>query len=267
MAWFNSKVKVTFIDESTGEVFGVTEMPPNALPESFEIDTTLHLDGDDWSVVSANPKVRAEYAKSLTLRLHRIEMMEPKEILFSLPSICDSIPGVSNQPLIGNELVLAEDDWRQIELVSNGFRSDVDAEIAKIQLIHENAFDGGGWGEIHLRTKPEVPLNDNLRLDDLAKMFPESNPIVGVAYCDANTQITDGYAFRVGELTIYGIAPNGLVTVVAFDQYAVLSHGNFLDQVRAFARDSKLDLVDWCHCARLPPEDSRFESVFEKAGT
>jgi hypothetical protein len=138
MGWFNSKVKVTFIDDSTGKLIGITEMPPSDLPESFEIDTTLHLGKDDWSVVAAQPTNRTEYAKSksLTLRLRRIELIDPSKILFSLPSICDMIPGLSDQALSGDEFVLAEDDWRQFELVSNDLGSVVDAEIEKIRVIH-----------------------------------------------------------------------------------------------------------------------------------
>jgi hypothetical protein len=72
MGLFNSKVKVTFIDESTGKPFGVTEMPPSDLPESFETNTTLHIRQEEWMVMDAQPATRAEYAKSksLTLRLH-----------------------------------------------------------------------------------------------------------------------------------------------------------------------------------------------------
>ena len=64
MAWFSLKVEVTFIDDATGEPFGVTQIPPDDLPESFELDTTLHIGDDDWSVVDAQPSTRAEYAKS-----------------------------------------------------------------------------------------------------------------------------------------------------------------------------------------------------------
>lgn len=144
MTWFSSKVKVTFIDEATGGSFGVTEMLPTDLPESFEIDTTLHLGNEDWSVVGAQPKTRAEYekSKSLVLRLRRIEM-DPSNIMFSLPSICDSIPGVTEHKLSGAEFILAEDDWRQFEFVSNDRAADVDDEIEKIRLIHENASESG----------------------------------------------------------------------------------------------------------------------------
>jgi len=265
MAWFNSKVRVTFIDETTGESLGVAELPPGDLPETFEIDATLHLGGDDWSVVDADPKTRSEYAKtkSLKLRLHRIEKIAPHKILFSLPSICDSIPGLGDQPLVGNEFVLGEDDWRQLELVCNDLASEVDAEIAKIRAIHENASAGVGWHEIHVRTKPVSPLKGHLRLGDLAKMIPGANPVVGVVYRGAGTPILDGYALRAGGFTIYGVAPGGIVSVIAFDPYAGTSQHEILNAIKSLARNLGLDLVDWCRCARLPFDDSHFDALFQ----
>ena len=73
MSWFSRKVTVTFIDDATGAAFASSKMPPDNLPESFEIDTTLHLGDDDWSVVHAEPHKKAEFTKSgkLTLRLRK----------------------------------------------------------------------------------------------------------------------------------------------------------------------------------------------------
>ncbi len=60
-------------------------MPVDKLPDSFEIDTTLHLGETDWSVVCAEPSIKAEFSKTrkLTIRLRKIESMDPKEIAFS----------------------------------------------------------------------------------------------------------------------------------------------------------------------------------------
>lgn len=75
MGWFSRKVRLTLIDVATGEAFATSEVPPNDLPESFEIETTLHLGEADWSVVHAEPRTRKASTKSgsLTLRLRKIE--------------------------------------------------------------------------------------------------------------------------------------------------------------------------------------------------
>src|SRR5262245_58474807 len=98
----------------------MVEVSPGDLPEAFELDTTMHLGDAEWSVVKAMPLTRTEFAKTklLTLRLRKIERIPAGDILFSLPSICDSIPGLGELPLTKEDFVLADDEWRQFELVS-----------------------------------------------------------------------------------------------------------------------------------------------------
>ena len=91
MGWFSRKVLVTLVDDATGGVFATTQMPAGDLPESFEIETALHLSGDDWSVIHAEPRTRKEYAKSgsLTLRLRKAERIATDAISYSQLDITD----------------------------------------------------------------------------------------------------------------------------------------------------------------------------------
>ena len=91
MGWFSRKVLVTLIDDATGAAFVTTEMPPGDLPESFELETTLHLGGADWFVVHAQPRTREEYTKSssLTLRLRKVEKIATQAISFSQVDITE----------------------------------------------------------------------------------------------------------------------------------------------------------------------------------
>lgn len=264
MAWFSSKVRVTLIDDATGESFGVTELPPADLPESFQRNTTLHLGGEDWSVVAAQPKTRPEYAKSktLTLQLRRIEMLDPSNILYSLPSICSAIPGLSDQRLAGTEFVLAEDDWRQLELVSNSLVRDVDDEIEKIRRIHDNATTESGWSGIHVRSTPELPIACTVDLADLANALDVSDGPLGIAYHGGQSPITDGYALRTTDLTVYGVATNGKVKTIALDQHSVvLRTSESMVRLKSLAQNLNLDLVHWCRCARVGAGDPQFDSL------
>jgi len=257
-----SEVEVTFVDDATGQTFGVTRLSASNLPESFELDTTLHLGNVNWSVVSAQPTTRSEFAKSksLTLRLHRIERIDPSSILFCLPSICDFIPAVGDQPLTGREFVLAEDDWRQFELVSNELAADVDAEIAKIRIIHDTAAAQVGWRKLHVRSRPELPIICDLALAELAialKVSPQSS---GVTYDGAISRIRDGCSFTMDVgLSVFGVAPNGKVQVIGIAQYCNSSPApESLDRLAKLANKLNLDLVYWCRCARVRPDDPLF---------
>jgi len=104
MGWFSRKVQLTLIDDATGAVFATTQMPPADLPESFEIETTLHLGEADWSVIRAEPPTRQEYTKSgsLTLWLRKIQMLATEAISFSQLDITERFDDNRN---------LGADDW------------------------------------------------------------------------------------------------------------------------------------------------------------
>ena len=98
MSWFSRNVLVTFIDDATGEKFAESEMPPANLPDSFAEETTLHIGDDDWSVVHAEPMSKTEFTKSrtLTLRLRKVELVDPEALSFSQFDITDRFDDNSN---------------------------------------------------------------------------------------------------------------------------------------------------------------------------
>lgn len=219
MAWFGSKVAVTLIDVSTGEVIGRTEISPSDLPETFAVDTTLHLAGSDWSVVEATPQNRADYekTKTLTLRLSRIEKIDPHDILFSLPSICDYIPPVADNPLTGDGLDLAEDDWRQFELVSRQLAADTTCQLEAIRKIHETESTGAGWRKIHVRKSPDPPIVVCMPLAEVYRKLGTQSALSGVTYYGASSPIKFGFSFiALDGQRFYGLAPQEMVSVLAW---------------------------------------------------
>ncbi len=265
MTSFSLNIEVTFIDDRTGESLGVTHIPISNLPESFERDTIINLSGADWNVLNARPKTRAQYTKSKTLILwiDRIEQINPQNILYSLPSICDVIPGVNNRSLSGNELTIAEDDWRQFELISHKLADKVDSEIVKIKLIHETAAAEVGWREMYIRTKPVTPIASDIALTHLATILKVSAKSTGITYHGSQSPIADGYSFQLNDdFSIYGIAPKHKVQVIAIGQDSnVPPNADSIDRIQQLARKFHLDLVDWCRCVRVSPDDSSFGSL------
>ncbi len=260
-----SNMTVTFIDDSTGEAIGVTEIPAADLPESFAIETTLHLGEVDWSVTKAIPQTREEYSrtKSLTIHLRRIEKIDPRNILFSLPSICDRIPGLGSSPLMGNELVLAEDDWRQFELVSRRFAAETAHEIEAIRKIHEEESADIGWRKVHVRKVPDPPIVGPLALTDVARYFAIQLPAVGVTYRGANTQIESGYSFTASDgQRFYGLADNDKISVLGIVQQTLPSTPvRSIETLEQLAREFDLELVHWCRCGRASVGDLLFRKL------
>ena len=265
MTSFSLNIEVTFIDDTTDESLGVTQIPANDLPDSFERDTIINLSGADWNVLNARPKTRAQYTKSkhLILWISRVDRVNPDDILYSLPSICAVVPEVNNRSLSGSELTIAEDDWRQFELVSHQLADKVDKEIAKIQLIHETAIAGGGWRSIHLRTKPAIPIVSNIALTHLANILKVSAKSTGITYHGSQSQIANGYSLQLNDdFSIYGVAPDAKVQVIAIGQDSNISaNDKSIDRLQQLARELNLDLVHWCRCVRVNPDDPLFASL------
>ncbi len=89
-------------------------MLADQLPDSFAVAATLHLAGSEWQVEQAEPVTRAEFQRTGTLRLtlRAIQHMQPDEILYSMPTICDELPPVQPGHLPRQRaFTLHEDLW------------------------------------------------------------------------------------------------------------------------------------------------------------
>ncbi len=104
MAWFSKNVSVSFVDDATDTVFATSDMPVAELPDSFAIDTTLHFGDADWSVVRADPQTKIEFtiSRKLTIRVRKIQMMNPRDLSYSQLDITERFD---------DHLNLSADDW------------------------------------------------------------------------------------------------------------------------------------------------------------
>jgi hypothetical protein len=268
MSWFRPKaVEISFIDDETGATIAATRMPPADVPESFAVDTTLHLGDTDWSVVRAEPLTRAEYARSgsLTLWLRRVQKIDPRSILFSLPSICDRLAAVGTGALRGDELLMAEDDWRQLELVSRQFAPQADAEIQAIRRIHEEEWTGVAWRNLHVRSQPDPPIAAALTRADVAGSLAGVT-FRGVGYEGTASPIESGFSFVTEDgLRGYGVEKDGRVTVLGIVQSTgASSPDRSVHALAELARRFDLLLANWCRCALVEPDSPLFRQLLTR---
>jgi hypothetical protein len=268
MGWFGpKKVLVQFVDADSGEMFARSEIPLPDLPASFAPATTVQLQGSDWTVVSAEPPESAEFGKTgqLTLRLRKVQLVDPRTILFSLPTICDVIPGVVPAPPSQPDDVLrmSDDDWRQIEFVALSLESQVDDNLAAIRRIHEQERVGVGFRKCHVRKDPKEPLAGvRLELGELtSRLGNDARTYAGVSFQRESHLIQGGYAFETGSLLqIYGQVSGGTLT-----SFCLLSHQGAQRDGAALlelARSRELCLVDWCRALKVMPEEEPFQRYF-----
>jgi hypothetical protein len=255
----NKEVNVRFIDIGTGQVFAESRVPIEMLPETFQLQTTMHLGDEDWTVVRAEPDTSAAFATlgQLTLTLSRVQMLPTKDILFSLPTISDEIASVSQIAKSGySVLEMHEDDWRQIEFVSSRLSARVDAEIAEIRAVIEAGFSRPGFEKCHVRSSLPIPL-EGVPFDAVASIFSRSmDQLDGVCYFQYPGLISDGFAFRSDDLNIYGVQSDGMVSVLGLIGISVSADDleNRVGQFHALMIGHDLLLVDWCRAQVVPAD-------------
>lgn len=257
------QIDVLFIDASTGEVFAQTRMSAENLPRSFEPQTTLHIGEQDWNVVNAEPATADQFTRTgkLTLTVERIQFMRPQDLLFTLPTICDEIPHIADGTTKRGKrlLELHEDDWRQIELISNVHQQIIDAEFADIaRIFKEHSVNNGqflAFKNVHVRQRIREPLPNGLTLAALKSLLPEQHETLdGVAYLQSDGLLTNGFAFGLGELSIYGQQVDGRVAVLGIQrgEGAVQDIAGITTCLARIMFDHQLSLVDWCRMQRVP---------------
>jgi hypothetical protein len=277
MSWFRRKprdvVHLQCIDAATGQVFAQSHMPVEKLPRSFEAQTTMHRPDGDWEVVSARPMTAEEALASgklvLVLRKIETESVDPKDMLFSLATICDGplpVIGEGSSKLDADVIELHEDDWRQIEWISAMFRDVIDREFEAIRQIHETERVGPGFRKIHLRQAISAPLGhlavplENLRdaLGEKAKWLD------GVAYTGVAGIAKDAFAARlISSIELYGTVRDGtiqcLCTTVGRTNNVPIPD---VTNLAAFAAERDLLLVDWLGARVIEPTVENYTRYF-----
>jgi len=233
-------VRVTFVEASRDRVLAEVELAPDQLPETFAVSTTLHLGGKDWHVERAEPVTRGEYVASgaLRLTLREVQMVDPRTILFSLPTLENTQP-----PLVGGELGDAfrmhEDDWRQHELVSSALSAEIDAELADI-VEAKASRKGVGFEHLHVRQRIPEPLTGVVLTRAEVAAALGHPPSRSLAIGDL--RVEGGFALTTDHAIVYGLERDG----------ALLALGLTADveAISALAEARSLIVVDWCAAHR-----------------
>jgi hypothetical protein len=239
-------IRVVFVDAADGAEFGRAEVAADELPDSFEAGTTLTLAGTDWSVADAEPPISADFRATGTLRLtlRRIDQLDPEDLLFSLPTICDSVPS-------GEQLgALQEDDWRQIEFVAAGLTDVVEAQFRAIRDIYEQQAEFGdddtllGFRRLHVREHPAAPLPGLVSKRRLLGLLPPG----------PDTDSAGAFSRTIGPIIVYGLSDGDAVTVLGV-QFEGAPEPALAGPLHEVMDTFHLTLVDWCRCALIGPDD------------
>ncbi|MDX2819430.1 hypothetical protein PV410_44170 [Streptomyces sp. PA03-5A] len=250
----DSLIEVTLVDAADGLPFGRSELPSGQLPESFAPETRLDLGGAVWQVVRAQPADRTAYLASgrLVLTLRRLGTVDPRQVAYTLPTLCAELPPLAPADPAADDLEVHEDEWRQAELVERRCAAQVEAELADItRIFREHARTVGEgeeavqvFDELHLRETPAEPLTGALTRQRLFDVLPASHTYAGVALRDGQGRVADSFAARVGPVTVYGRCAGDRVVTLGLTPAARATVA--VPGLAQLMREFGLVLVDWC---------------------
>lgn len=250
-------VLVEFRDGAGGQVIASSAMPADRLPDTFEVDTVLHMGATLYRVMRAEPANAADFvaAGRLVLTLAPVESVPARDILYSLPTLDGALPA-SDVPAPGGRWVLHEDDWRQVELVSAALEDAVRAELAAIHRIHAECAQRSGFTDLHVRRGPASPLVPPPGMDAVRAALPaHARNLGGVGFRDAPGIIGGSFAWEAGGVTAYGVEVRGTVPVLGLHPAGAAGDPGPLGAgLAGLAATHGLLLVDWCRCVAVPPE-------------
>ncbi len=260
-----SKVKIKFVDEVTGGILASRRLYSWETLESFEPGATVVVGDEEWNVVETERRTQlgSRKTKALRVRLRPAETLDRGEEVYFSPTVCGNLPGLEEGRASGDEFLVVEDQWRQIEFVSQELAGEVDEVLSKVQSTKDDAMGFGGWREQYIRQAPENPITPGLSLDKLRIALNSTMDLAGITYPGAPSPIVGGFGLMVDDnFPVFGLVKEGELRVLMVETFPdSYPKAETVDRLRAFARDFGLHLVNWCDGLRVSPEDSRFESL------
>jgi hypothetical protein len=224
MGIFSTKIKVEFINASDGSIIGTSKLPLDQLPETFEIETTMDLGSEKWTVASAKPPTKSEFSKlkSLKLTMNKVEMININDINYTLPTISNELPIITQSASFnGPSFNIREDDWRQLEFLPKSSRDNVEIETRFIKGIWENhskVIDKtfNTFSKLHVRETIGIP-STHISLSEL-KSILNVDQVSNLTISDSKSFVENGFSIDLGTHVFYGTVQNDIIQSLCLDK-------------------------------------------------
>ena len=243
----SNTIKVQFFDSSNGNLIGVSEIPPEQLPETFEIQTTMHLNDEDWTIVEAILPHSREFleSKNLTLKMRKVEKMNPNDLWFTTPTISNEFPQTNIKTKDSEfDICIHEDDYRQKEFLNISSLPKIEIEIKAIKEVWTN----------HSKKKEKYTLFKNchsrntIGLANLSLNFNEIQNLLNsnsIGQVIINGEIlSNGFGLKTENTTYFGTLTDGKVVELCISQW----NDKTTNEILKLNKEFNLLFVDWFNC-------------------
>ena len=244
-------IRVRFIDAATNEQLAYTEMLPDQLPETFEIDTTMHIGDEEWEVIEAIPPKSVDFIKSakLTLKMSKLQTgkIDPNEIKFTIPTISNELPKVTDKNLFNDfDYFIKEDNWRQYDFLKKSSLKLINNEIENISGIIES------YGEEHdnFTSYDKCYVRENIKERELHIDFKKIESILNprkigsLRMKNDGGYIHNGFSLQTEKTTFYGLVEDNIVTQFCIGEFSEYTE----DELSKICDNFNLIFVAWCEC-------------------
>lgn len=251
----NTIIKVEFIDAEDGSTMGVSDVPIGQLPESFEVATTLNMNGEEWAIEEAIPAHSDDFKASgkLQLKMKKLGYINPKDILFSLPTIANELPATTEEKDTSDaNYAMVGDEWRQFEFLPFTSLNEIETDLRHVRAVRENynkpmSNGGTAYTKCHVRSiigEPKLIIN----FEHLQKTLGSSQ-VGSLKFSNPNAMIKHGFSLKTEHSTFYGIMEDGLVMHLGITEFT--EHSG--KEIKTLVENLNLVFVDWINCQKLVP--------------
>ena len=241
-----STIHVIFINVTTNETIGVSEMKPEQLPISFGKATTMNFKNEEWQVINAEPQDASKFkeSKQLKLWLNKIEKIDLGNIRFSIPTISNETPALQTEKtFIDFTLELPEDNWRQIEFLPLSLLPAIQEEMKEVESIlfpDDETETKYGFDKIHVRNK--------IGFHHLNISFEEFCEVVNAIHKGAihitihgeTGFVKNGFAIKSSGYVYYGTMENDYIKELCLEKFESMD-----DEIGAVCSKYNLVMVSW----------------------
>lgn len=246
------KIHVELVDSIKNSIIAVSKRLPSDLPDKLEKGMILEIMGEEWSVTEANPFEKSEFIKTkrLRIKLVKISYDNPKDTLFSLPTISDEIEKLESETKSQKETFsILEDDWRQLEFISAVHADSIAEELEDIRSIYMDHSVGIGFNKIHARSRIPRPFSDkSIRVSKIKEVLQPRKDFKALSYYESNGVVSNSFAWEtVWGHVIWGHTDNnGMIQIMCITRDYEDRHEIIFSQKMAQLTDKHdLYFVDW----------------------